>query len=127
LFRYGGLGGLSNVAEENQDVAEGIATSVEVAKRSLLGGCGDDELRTCAAFARVINIYNERLDELGDRATTCDDPLEAMMLYAGLRAAWSLRALHQEYSAIYHAGWLAKVLRDRGSELLPRRSACSTA
>jgi hypothetical protein len=124
LSRYGGLGGLSNdLFGYEKDVAEGVSTAVEVARRSSLDGRGDNEQRTCAAFARVIDIHNARLDELTDRAKTCSDPLEAAMFFSGLRAAWSLRALHQEYSSIYHAGWLAKALRARALGLPPVRSA----
>jgi len=124
LSRYGGLGGLSNdLFGYEKDVAEGVSTAVEVARRSSLDGRGDNEQRTCAAFARVIDIHNARLDELTDRAKTCSDPLEAAMFLSGLRAAWSLRALHQEYSSIYHAGWLAKALRARALGLPPVRSA----
>ena len=124
LFRYGGLGGLSNdLFGYEKDVMEGVATAVDVAKRTLLGGAGDDEQLTHAAFARVCDIHNERLNELVRRAETCGDPLEAAMLYSGLRAAWSLRALHQEYSGIYRAGWLAKSLQARAMKLPLARSA----
>ena len=124
LFRYGGLGGLSNdLFGYEKDVMEGVSTAVDVAKRTLLGGVGDDEQLTHAAFARVCDIHNERLNELVRRAETCGDPLEAAMLYSGLRAAWALRALHQEYSGIYHAGWLARSLQARAMELPLVRSA----
>ncbi len=114
LYRYGVLGGLSNdIFSYEKDLEEGVATAVEAVKHTMAHAGDDEDANTHAAFAYVINVHNERLNELGYLARSSRDPIEYAVFFSCLRAVRAIWLLHQEHRAIYDPGWLRKVLRAR--------------
>lgn len=114
IYRYSLLGGVSNdLFGYDKDLEEGVATSVEVVKRSgLTRRSSNDAIKTTDAFHLLISLHNDLLKELIERIDTCSDPLEKTILVASLTATWAIRMLHHEFRVIYRPGWLQKILSE---------------
>lgn len=95
--RYCIIGALANdLFGLRKDLEEGVATSVSVLRAQLERQGGEAEV-----VQGLVRYHNERLQELAGELRATSDPLAQLLLYAALRAAWSVRRLHEDHRDVY--------------------------